>query len=116
MGGLLRSTEKEAIRGSKLSKMTRSELIQAVAARFKGLSDEDVDMSVRELLDALGGAMVAGNRVEIRGFGSFDLSYRPARTGRNPKTGESVKVPGKSVPHFKPGLELRQAVQNTTTA
>lgn len=92
--------------------MTRAELIQKIAGRFPQLQQQDTDMSVRELLDALGGAMVAGNRVEIRGFGSFDLNYRKERTGRNPKTGESVQVAGKYVPHFKAGLDLRQAVQN----
>ena len=58
----------------------------------------------------MGGALASGERIEIRGFGSFSLHYRPPRRGRNPKTGDSVALPGKHVPHFKPGKELREKV------
>jgi integration host factor subunit beta len=67
-------------------------------------------MAVRAILDAMAATLVRGDRIEIRGFGSFALNYRPPRNGRNPKTGESVNVPAKYVPHFKAGLELRERV------
>ncbi len=69
-----------------------------------------MDLAVKALLEMMGGALSAGDRIEIRGFGSFSLHYRPPRLGRNPKTGESVALPGKHVPHFKPGKELRERV------
>lgn len=90
--------------------MTRSELIAALAPRFPQLVQKDAEMAVTVILGAIATALVAGNRVEIRGFGSFALNYRPSRTGRNPKTGEKVAVPGKYVPHFKAGKELRELV------
>lgn len=68
-------------------------------------------MALAEILGAIAAALAAGNRVEIRGFGSFSLNYRLPRTGRNPKTGEKVAVPGKYVPHFKAGKELRERVE-----
>jgi integration host factor subunit beta len=90
--------------------MTRSELILAIAERFPQLNKTDCEVAVKEIMDAIGGALVNGNRVEIRGFGSFALNYRPPRTGRNPKTGELVRVPSKWSPHFKAGKELRELV------
>jgi integration host factor subunit beta len=90
--------------------MTKSELIERLAARFPQLGAKDADFAVKVLLDALADAMVRGQRIEIRGFGSFSLSYRPPRVGRNPKTGEQVQVPEKYVPHFKAGKELRERV------
>lgn len=90
--------------------MTRSELIQAIAERFPQLNNKDCDVAVKEIMDAICQSLVNGDRVEIRGFGSFSLNYRPSRTGRNPKSGEMVLVPGKYVPHFKAGKELRQQV------
>lgn len=90
--------------------MTRSELILSLAERFPQLLIKDVDVCVKELLDQIGQTLVAGNRVEVRGFGSFALIYRPPRLGRNPKTGDKVDVPGKYVPHFKAGKELRELV------
>ncbi len=91
--------------------MTRSELIAALAQRFPQLVQKDAEMAVAEILGAIASALAAGNRVEIRGFGSFSLNYRPPRTGRNPKTGEKVAVPGKYVPYFKAGKELRERVE-----
>ena len=67
-------------------------------------------MAVKSLLQMMGGALSEGDRIEVRGFGSFSLHYRPPRTGRNPKTGDTVALPGKHVPHFKPGKELRERV------
>ena len=90
--------------------MTRSELIDSLAARFPQLTAQDAEVAVKELLDALTGALIQGQRIEIRGFGSFSLNYRQPRTARNPKTGEKVDVPAKYVPHFKPGKELRDRV------
>ena len=66
--------------------MTRSDLIAALASRFPNLMSKDAEVSVKEILDAISNALAKGDRVEIRGFGSFGLNYRPARTGRNPKT------------------------------
>lgn len=93
--------------------MTRAELIQALASRFPNLTVKDAEIAVKEILEAIGTALARGNRVEIRGFGSFGLNYRPARTGRNPKSGEKVQVPPKNVPHFKAGKELRERVEQS---
>lgn len=90
--------------------MTKSELIELLARRQPHLKADDVDMAVKTLLQMMGAALAAGERIEIRGFGSFLLHYRPPRTGRNPKTGDAVALPGKHVPHFKPGKELRERV------
>ncbi len=92
--------------------MTKSELIEALAARQAHLRTDDVDMAVKTLLQQMSATMAEGERIEIRGFGSFSLHYRPARIGRNPKTGEAVALTGKHVPHFKPGKELRDKVQS----
>ena len=93
--------------------MTRSELIARLAERFPQLVQKDADSCVSEILTAIADSLKAGNRVEIRGFGSFSLNYRPARTARNPKTGEKVAVAGKFVPHFKAGKELRELVDRS---
>lgn len=90
--------------------MNRSELIQVITARFPQLVLKDVELAVATILDGVTSALADGGRVEIRGFGSFSLNYRPPRTGRNPKTGEQVEVPGKWTPHFKAGKELRARV------
>lgn len=94
--------------------MTRSDLIAALASRFRHLVEKDAEISVKVILDAIGQSLANGDRVEIRGFGSFDLNYRPPRTGRNPKSGEKVEVPAKYVPHFKAGKELRERVEEST--
>jgi len=90
--------------------MTKSELIEQLSAQQTHLSQADVELAVRCILEQLGRALANGERIEIRGFGSFSLHYRPARMGRNPKTGEPVALPGKYVPHFKPGKALRERV------
>ena len=97
----------------KITAMTRSDLIAALAARFANLVTKDADISVKEIIDAVTQALAKGDRVEIRGFGSFALNYRPPRTGRNPKTGEKVQVPEKHVPHFKAGKEMRDRVEQS---
>jgi integration host factor subunit beta len=90
--------------------MTKSELIEALARKQKHLPTKDVELAVKHLLDLMGDALATGQRIEIRGFGSFSLHYRPPRMGRNPKTGDSVALAGKYVPHFKPGKDLRDRV------
>ena len=86
--------------------MTKSELITLLSDKFQ-LVHKDAELSVKTIIDSLDNTLSKGGRVEIRGFGSFSLNHRPARLGRNPKTGEKVNVPEKFVPHFKPGKELK---------
>lgn len=90
--------------------MTRSDLIDRLHTRFPALLHADAKSVVAEILDAITRQMVSDNRIEIRGFGSFELVYRKSRIGRNPKSGEKVAVPEKYVPHFKAGKELRERV------
>lgn len=90
--------------------MTKSELIESLSQRQTLLSYRDVELAVKTMLELMSQALARGERIEIRGFGSFSLHYRPPRTGRNPKTGEAVPLPSKHVPHFKPGKELRERV------
>ena len=92
--------------------MTKSELIARLAERFPQLVAKDADFAVKMILDAMSEALVRGDRIEIRGFGSFALNYRPPRVGRNPKSGEKVSVPAKWVPHFKAGKELKDRINN----
>jgi integration host factor subunit beta len=93
--------------------MTKSELIARLAERFPQLVAKDADFAVKMILDAMSDALVRADRIEIRGFGSFALNYRPPRTGRNPKSGDKVSVPAKWVPHFKAGKELRERVDQS---
>ena len=90
--------------------MTKSELIQALASQQNHLAFNDVELAVKNALEQMSQALAQGERIEIRGFGSFSLHFRPPRMGRNPKTGTAVALPGKHVPHFKPGKELRERV------
>lgn len=90
--------------------MTKSDLIARLAERFPQLVAKDADFAVKMILDAMSEALAKGDRIEIRGFGSFSLNYRPPRVGRNPKSGDKVSVPEKWVPHFKAGKELRERV------
>ena len=90
--------------------MTRSDLIARLAELHPQLLAKDTELAVKVILDTLSATLARGERVEIRGFGSFALNYRPPRQGRNPKTGETVMVPAKYVPHFKAGKELRERV------
>ncbi|MDO4693309.1 MAG: integration host factor subunit beta [Eikenella sp.] len=99
--------------------MTKSELMVRLAEKYIAansntqLAAKDVEQSVKVLVDTMTRSLARGQRIEIRGFGSFDLNHRPARVGRNPKTGEKVDVPEKYVPHFKPGKELRERVDQS---
>jgi integration host factor subunit beta len=90
--------------------MTKSELIELIAAKQAQLSVKDVELAVKTIIEQMAETLAAGERIEIRGFGSFSLHHRKQRMGRNPKTGESVSLPSKHVPHFKPGKELRDRV------
>ena len=90
--------------------MTKSELICSLAQRQPQLDQRDVELAVKGLLERMSAALETGQRIEVRGFGSFSLHERPSRLGRNPKTGCSVQVPDRWVPHFKPGKELRERV------
>lgn len=90
--------------------MTKSELIESLACKQTQLTNKDIDSAVKSILEHMSHALSNGERIEIRGFGSFSLHYRPPRTGRNPKTGAAVSLPSKFVPHFKPGKELRERV------
>jgi integration host factor subunit beta len=93
--------------------MTKSELIARLATRYPQLVAEDAEVAVKMILEAMAKSLAQGQRIEIRGFGSFRLNYRPPRVGRNPKTGEKVKVPAKYVPHFKAGKELRERIRGS---
>src|SRR6185312_1908199 len=97
------------------SPMTKSELIEALASRQNHLAFNDVELAVKSVMEQMSQALANGERIEIRGFGSFSLHYRPPRMGRNPKTGSAVALPGKHVPHFKPGKELRERVNENTS-
>lgn len=90
--------------------MTKSELIETLADSLTHIPAKDVESAIKEILEMMAQTLSKGERIEIRGFGSFSLHYRAPRTGRNPKTGESVELAGKYVPHFKPGKELRERV------
>ena len=90
--------------------MTKSELIESLYRKQPHLAYTDVDTAVRAIIESMSSALGAGERIEIRGFGSFSLHHRRARMGRNPKTGEAVALQEKHVPHFKPGKDMRERV------
>ncbi len=90
--------------------ITKSMLIERIAIQYPALPSRDVELAVKAIFDRMSRQLVEGGRIELRGFGSFSLHRRRARVGRNPKTGESVVLDSKAVPHFKPGKELREAV------
>ncbi|WP_423911073.1 integration host factor subunit beta [Candidatus Spongiihabitans sp.] len=92
--------------------MTKSELVAYLTSEQPQLSETDVELAVSSILERMATALANGERIEIRGFGSMTLHYRPPRVGRNPKTGEKVDVPEKYVPHFKPGANLRKRVNS----
>ena len=96
--------------------MTRSELIDLIASKQTQLSTKDVELAVKLMIDHMAETLAEGERIEIRGFGSFSLHYREPRRGRNPKTGDSVDLGAKHVPHFKPGKELRERVNRSLKA
>lgn len=93
--------------------MTKSELIEILARKQSNLAYKEVENAVKTLIEQMSESLASGERIEIRGFGSFSLHFRPPRVGRNPKTGDSVPLSGKYVPHFKPGKELRERVNSS---
>ncbi|MCK5721609.1 MAG: integration host factor subunit beta [Gammaproteobacteria bacterium] len=93
--------------------MTKSELIEILAQKQTQLAYKDVELAVKNMLEHMATTLANGERIEIRGFGSFSLHYRPPRVGRNPKTGDSVELTAKYVPHFKPGKEMRERVNES---
>lgn len=95
--------------------MTKSELIETLAKQQPHLAIKDVELVIKCLIEQMSQSLSRGDRVEIRGFGSFSLHYRPPRIGRNPKTGSAVALSSKHVPHFKPGKELRERVNESRT-
>lgn len=96
--------------------MTRSDIVAKLAERFAQLPQKDAELAVKTILDAMSEALAKGHRIELRGFGSFSISRRPPRMGRNPRSGEQVLIPEKRVPHFKPGKALREAVDASSGA
>jgi len=92
--------------------ITKSELIEKIAQKQGHLQHKDIELSVKSMIEQMSHALSSGERIEIRGFGSFSLHFRPPRIGRNPKSGENVTLSEKYVPHFKPGKELRERVNN----
>lgn len=96
--------------------MTKSELIESLVRKQSQLGYKDVELAVKALLEHMAFTLSCGERIEIRGFGSFSLHYRPPRIGRNPKSGTPVSLPSKYVPHFKPGKELRERVNEPGAA
>ena len=105
-----RSSAAAAVHGAQF--MTKSELIEILARKRSDIPYKDVEQAVKTLLEQMSDSLAHGERIEIRGFGSFSLHFRPPRVGRNPKTGDAVTLAGKYVPHFKPGKELRERVND----
>lgn len=95
--------------------VNKSNLIERIYERQPHLTPKDVEAAVKTIVDTMAETLAAGERIEIRGFGSFALNYRSPRVGRNPRTGESVELSGRYVPHFKPGKQLRENVNQTRT-
>lgn len=93
--------------------MTKSELIEILSRKQMQLAYKDVELAVKTMLEHMGQTLASGERIEIRGFGSFSLHFRPPRQGRNPKTGDTVFLESKHVPHFKPGKEMRERVDES---
>ncbi len=96
--------------------VTKSDLVESLIKSQSHLVAKDVELAVKRLLESMSHALAVGERIEIRGFGSFSLHYRPPRMGRNPKSGDTVALLGKYVPHFKPGKELRERVNDSLEA
>ncbi|VAW11692.1 Integration host factor beta subunit [hydrothermal vent metagenome] len=94
--------------------MIKSELIQKISQKYPHLYHRDVERIINRIFDEITGSLAKGNRIELRGFGAFSVKQRPARLGRNPRTGEPVNVPGKYVPFFKTGKELRERLNKNT--
>ncbi len=92
--------------------MTKSELIDAVSEKLQDFTRKDLEIIINNIFESMTNALAEGDKVEIRGFGSFKVKHRNARDGRNPKTGEEIRIAPKKVPFFKVGKELRERVNN----
>jgi integration host factor subunit beta len=92
--------------------MIRSDLTRKLAEQYPQYTAKDIELVVKVILDSMTSTLAKGGRIEMRDFGSLGLNYRPPRKGRNPKTGESINIPGKYLPHFKMGKELRERVDS----
>tara|TARA_Y100000768_G_scaffold148001_1_gene110416 strand:- start:456 stop:773 length:318 start_codon:yes stop_codon:yes gene_type:complete len=97
----------------KRESVTKSELIDKISEKIPQLGSKDVELSVKSLIEKIIETLAVGDRTEVRGFGSFSVHYRKPRIGRNPKTGDSVSLPGKNAAHFKPGKVLRNRINNS---
>lgn len=96
--------------------LTKSELMDILARKQTQLAYKDIELAIKTIIEQMTQSLSTGDRIEIRGFGSFSLHFRPPRMGRNPKTGDPVPLQGKHVPHFKPGKELRERVNKSMQA
>jgi len=96
--------------------LTKSELMDILARKQTQLAYKDIELAIKTIIEQMTQSLSTGDRIEIRGFGSFSLHFRPPRMGRNPKTGDPVPLQGKHVPHFKPGKELRERVNKSMLA
>jgi integration host factor subunit beta len=114
MGQASRANSPEVQKVSNNNIMTRSDLVAMLAEQFPQLTHRDAELAVKAILDSMSGALAKGHRIEIRGFGSFAVTRRPPRVGRNPRSGEQVSIPEKRVPHFKPGKALRESIHKSS--
>ena len=94
--------------------ITKSELIERIAQKQSHLQHKDIELSIKSIIEQMSSVLSSGGRIEVRGFGSFSLHFRPPRMGRNPKTGETVSLDGKYVPHFKPGKQLKERINKNS--
>ena len=92
--------------------MNKSDIIHILSQRFSHIPARDIELAVKGMVEQMADTLSAGDRIEIRGFGSFSIRYRQPRIARNPKTGTRVELDSKYVPHFKPGKELREMVNS----
>lgn len=102
---------KRADSRNKMPSITRTDLVKVLSRKQEHLAQKDIELAVRSLINLLSDSLSSGRRIEVRGFGSFDLHYHPSRIARNPRTGDSVHIRSKYVPYFKPGKELRKRIQ-----
>ncbi|CAL7964223.1 integration host factor subunit beta [Gammaproteobacteria bacterium] len=93
--------------------MVKSELITRIVGKFQQLPENDVELGINQILECMSDTLAKGNRIEVRGFGSFSLHHRPSRNAHNPRTGEKVVTMPKYAPHFKPGKQIRDRVNES---
>lgn len=93
--------------------MVKSELIIRIVSKFQQLPENDVELGINQILECMSDTLAKGNRIEVRGFGSFSLHHRPSRNAHNPRTGEKVVTMPKYAPHFKPGKQIRDCINES---